>query len=101
MKGPAFGGADYFLLWLACYTQEEIAEVVNISKMEVSRVSNEMADLPESCKAAAGHLIDFTPPVYNVVTIPPLLSISYAYIGMPGGYFLSFYLYCTRNSPYQ
>jgi hypothetical protein len=35
-------------LWLACWTQEEIAEEVGISKMEVSRVCNEAANLPES-----------------------------------------------------
>ena len=51
--------------WLACYTQEEIAEVVNISKMEVSRVCNEMAELPESYKVSADHMVDFTPPVYT------------------------------------
>jgi len=55
-----------FALWMACYTQEEIAEREGISKMEVSRVCNEMANLPKSYKAAAEHATDFTVPVYNV-----------------------------------
>ena len=55
-----------FDLWLACHTQQEIAEAVGVSKMEVSRTCNEMADVPESYQAAAAHLTDFTPPLYNV-----------------------------------
>ncbi|MFH1635803.1 MAG: DNA methyltransferase [Chloroflexota bacterium] len=55
-----------FDLWLACYTQEEIAKETDVSKMEVSRICNEMADLPESYKPAASHLTDFDPPIYNV-----------------------------------
>jgi transcriptional regulator with XRE-family HTH domain len=55
-----------FDLWLACHTQEEIAEAVGISKMEVSRTCNEMAELPESYKPIAAHQVDFDVPLYNV-----------------------------------
>jgi len=55
-----------FAAWLACDTQEEIAERESVSRMDVSRVCNEMAELPESYKPAASHLTDFDPPLYNV-----------------------------------
>jgi hypothetical protein len=58
---------------------EEIGEKEGISKMEVSRVCNEMADLPKSYKPHADHLIDFEIPLYNVwkfkgVAISPILK---------------------------
>ena len=55
-----------FELWLACYTQEEIAVVVNISQREVGRTLDDIAGLPKLAKVAADHLVDFTPPIYNV-----------------------------------
>ena len=55
-----------FELWLSCHTQEEIAEREDVSKMEVSRVCNEMAELPKCYKPAAEHLVDFEVPIYNV-----------------------------------
>lgn len=55
-----------FEMWLACSTMEEIAEATNVSKMEVSRVCNESAELPESYKPSANHQTDFDPPLYNI-----------------------------------
>jgi hypothetical protein len=52
-----------------CYTQEEIAEREAITHQAVDLVLQEMASLPklaESDKAAAEHLTDFDPPLYNV-----------------------------------
>nr|WP_275895714.1 DNA methyltransferase [Acidibrevibacterium fodinaquatile] len=55
-----------FDMWLACYTQEEIAEAEGAAVGTVNSVCSEMADLPESDKPAASHLTDFDPPLYNV-----------------------------------
>lgn len=56
-----------FKMWMACYTQEEIAEREGVTKETVSEiVSQKSADLPESDKAAASHATDFEPPIYNI-----------------------------------
>lgn len=55
-----------FESWLACYTQEEIAEQEGMTHQMISQVLQEMADLPEIAKPIASHLVDFTPPLYNV-----------------------------------
>ena len=55
-----------FDLWLACYTQEEIAEAVNCDQDTVSSVLRKNADLQNSVIPAALHQTDFTPPLYNV-----------------------------------
>ena len=55
-----------FDLWLACYTQQEIANAVGINKDTVSEVCRNMADLPKSDKANSEHATDFTPPIYNI-----------------------------------
>jgi len=55
-----------FDLWLACYTQEEIAERENVDQHTVRDILGKMADLPESLKPAASHLTDFDVPIYNV-----------------------------------
>ncbi len=58
-----------FGLWLACWTQEEIAESVGTSKRDVSEVCSKMADLPNLNKpsqAAASHATDFDVPIYNI-----------------------------------
>lgn len=55
-----------FDLWLACHTQEEIAETVGCAKTQVNEVCSELANLPEGNKPAASHLTDFDPPLYNV-----------------------------------
>lgn len=55
-----------FDLWLACFTQEEIAEREAVNKDTVSEICRKAADLPESDKPTAGHASDFAPPIYNV-----------------------------------
>jgi hypothetical protein len=56
-----------FELWLACYTQEEIAETIGVTKETVSEIiSQKTADLPESDKPHALHQVDFDPPLYNI-----------------------------------
>jgi DNA-binding XRE family transcriptional regulator len=55
-----------FEMWMACSTQEEIAEACDITKETVSQICQNLADLPKSDKAAADHAIDFDPPIYNV-----------------------------------
>lgn len=55
-----------FDLWLACHTQEEIAEAVGCPRTTVEEVLTKTAVLPESSKPAADHLVDFTIPLYNV-----------------------------------
>jgi hypothetical protein len=58
-----------FDLWLACYTQQEIANAVGITKQAVEQVCQETAGLPKLDKvdqSAAEHATDFTPPIYNI-----------------------------------
>ena len=54
-----------FEMWLACYTQEEIAEAVGCSQGEVAK-SIPNGELAEQNKPASAHLTDFDPPLYNV-----------------------------------
>ncbi len=58
-----------FSLWLACHTQEEIAEREGIPQQTLADLLPKLADLPESVKPVANHLTDFTPPHYNVLVI--------------------------------
>ena len=58
-----------FDMWLACYTQQEIADSVGITKQAVEQVCQETAGLPKLDKvdqSAAEHATDFTPPIYNI-----------------------------------
>jgi hypothetical protein len=55
-----------FELWMACWTQDAIAEAEGVSQKEVSLVLEEMAELPKDIKPIAEHLIDFDVPIYNV-----------------------------------
>ncbi len=55
-----------FDLWLACWTQEEIAAAVGCDQDTVSEIVRKSAELPESVKPAACHLTDFEIPLYNV-----------------------------------
>jgi len=55
-----------FNLWMACYTQDEIAERCDCHKDTVSEICRKMADLPKSDKPAADHLTDFDVPIYNI-----------------------------------
>lgn len=49
-----------FDLWLACWTQEEIAEAVGVEKQRVGEViCPDLASLPKADKAAAEHAVDF------------------------------------------
>lgn len=53
-------------MWLACYTQEEIAETTGLTQQQISEVLQKTADLPKSVKVIASHLVDFDPPIYNI-----------------------------------
>ena len=56
-----------FEMWMACHTQEQIAEAVGLHPTDKAlRVSGNLADLPKNQKAAADHATDFDPPIYNV-----------------------------------
>lgn len=56
-----------FQAWLACRTQQEIADTEGISIGYVNEtISSETADLPPVNKAASEHATEFTPPIYNV-----------------------------------
>lgn len=58
-----------FDLWLACWTQQEIATEVGASIGDVNAVCSESATLPnlnKSAQAAAEHATDFDPPIYNI-----------------------------------
>jgi len=54
-----------FELWLACYTQDEIAEAVGVSQGEVAK-SIPNGDIAKQNKPSASHLADFEVPLYNV-----------------------------------
>ena len=51
---------------MACYTQQEIAEIVGCHQTVVGEVLREMAELPKSLKPAAEHITGFEIPIYNV-----------------------------------
>jgi hypothetical protein len=58
-----------FDLWLACYTQEEIAEAVNTPRKTVDdelEKSGEIGNLSESAKSLASHASDFEAMFYNI-----------------------------------
>lgn len=55
-----------FDLWLACCTQEEIAEECGCERSAVDHVLRETAKLPDGAKPPATHATDFDPPLYNV-----------------------------------
>lgn len=57
-----------FDLYLACYSQQEIAEIVGLSETDKSlRVSGKMEDLPNNQKLLANFQEDyFKPPIYSV-----------------------------------
>jgi hypothetical protein len=51
-----------FDLWLACWTEQEIAEATGVHRDTVNEICRNLADLPKSDKAAAEHATDFDPP---------------------------------------
>lgn len=58
-----------FDMWLACYTQEEIAEAVDLERSTVTKMTDEFVNigrLAENHKSLATHATDFDPPIYNV-----------------------------------
>ena len=54
-------------MWLACYTQEEIAETEDISREAISdkiaKFGN-FGNLAKNCKTHAEYFDDFEPPIY-------------------------------------
>lgn len=58
-----------FEMWLACYSQQEIADAENVDQKTVSALVGDFADLQKllkSDKANAEHATDFKPPIYNI-----------------------------------
>lgn len=55
-----------FDLWMACYTEKEIAEVIGNPRTTIETVLTETAKLPKSSQPASEHLTDFEVPIYNV-----------------------------------
>lgn len=53
-----------FSLWLACQTQEEIAEVVEVPRQTIADWENEFAEKCQNHNSA--NLSDFDPPLYNI-----------------------------------
>lgn len=61
--------AKIFDLWLACHTQEAIAESVGVHKDTVSEITDDCRKKfceTESDKSAMNHTSDFNIPIYNV-----------------------------------
>ena len=58
--------AGVFDLYLACFTQQEIAERLDISQQTVSAALPDSATLPNPVKLQAEHSVDFNVPIYNV-----------------------------------
>lgn len=58
-----------FDMWMACYTQQEIADIVGISQQTVADSIKDFTDfgkVSDSGKATANHVTDFEPPIYNI-----------------------------------
>lgn len=58
-----------FDMWLACHTQEAIADAVGIPQESVRNSLSQngnLADLAKPALAAAEHATDFEPPIYNI-----------------------------------
>jgi predicted XRE-type DNA-binding protein len=61
--------AKIFELWMACHTQDEIAEAVGITQKQISDITDGFIPSVlenQTSKTAANHGTDFTPPIYNV-----------------------------------
>jgi hypothetical protein len=56
----------FFLNWLSCHTQQEIAEQVGMTRTAVEMKLTKMAELPKLSKLSADHS-DFEPPIYNIL----------------------------------
>lgn len=58
-----------FGMWMACATQEEIAESVGLPRQTIDGLLPKMEELPNSAKVSALHQdAEFTPPLFNVWT---------------------------------
>jgi hypothetical protein len=60
-----------FELWMAGWTEREIAEEVSASAGDIHTVCSEMAGLPNLSKpdqSSATHATDYQPPIYNIWT---------------------------------
>lgn len=57
-----------FDLWLACYTQQEIADLLGVTRDEVRGLGEigDIAKFPKPDQSAADHATDFTVPIYNI-----------------------------------
>jgi len=58
-----------FDMWLACSTQQEIADEVGTSQKDVDRCLSQYGDIAALTKphqSAASHAVEFEPPIYNV-----------------------------------
>ena len=56
-----------FDMWMACATQDEIAEACDCSETAVREtISAQSADLPKARKAEFERAVDFEPPIYNI-----------------------------------
>lgn len=58
-----------FDMWLACSTQEEIAEAVECDQATAKRTADDFMQSVlknQTHKSAASHATDFTPPIYNI-----------------------------------
>ena len=58
-----------FEMWLACRTQEEIAEAENVARTLITGMADDFVNfgnLADSDKAAASHATDFDIPLYNI-----------------------------------
>ncbi len=58
-----------FDLWLACWTQQEIADAVGMDRDSINKSFGDfgkVADLPKTDQANAEHAVDFDIPIYNV-----------------------------------
>jgi hypothetical protein len=56
-------------MWMACYTQEEIAEREDIGQKTVDDVLKDISgfgNLAKSAKPFGSHATDFDPPIYNI-----------------------------------
>lgn len=61
-----WGVRRIFDLWMACHTQQEIADEVGVTHSTVINVLSKMEELPKLTKPTADHLVDFKVPIYNV-----------------------------------
>lgn len=58
---------ELFEMYLSCYTQDEIAEVVGMAETQIREiVSAEMDNCPKARKLSAEYNDEFSPPLYTI-----------------------------------